>query len=67
MEANKTWLFVGIAVRMATDLRLNSKVQVRTEGLSNEAALAVEMDVRNRERTWLVCEWVFVALDDLRR
>ncbi|KAL8277484.1 hypothetical protein RQP46_010114 [Phenoliferia psychrophenolica] len=55
LEANKTWLFVGIAVRMATDLRLNSKITLKTDGLSIEAALAAEMDVRNRERTWLIC------------
>lgn len=51
-EADKTWQYVGLAVRIATDLRLNSKMTFRRDGLSEEAIEEHERDIRNRERTW---------------
>ncbi|KAI0034048.1 fungal-specific transcription factor domain-containing protein [Vararia minispora EC-137] len=52
-EQDRTWLLLGMAIRMATDLNLHRK----TSTFSPETAegKAREREVHNRERTWLVC------------
>ncbi|KAI0062372.1 hypothetical protein BV25DRAFT_1804016 [Artomyces pyxidatus] len=52
-EQDKTWMLLGMAIRMATDLNLHR----RTSTISPETAegKARDREVYNRERTWLLC------------
>ncbi|KAF8341576.1 uncharacterized protein EI90DRAFT_1755923 [Cantharellus anzutake] len=54
-EQDKTWLLLGLAIRMGTDLNLHRKVA----GLPSDAPPAEwrarERELRNRERTWILC------------
>lgn len=52
-ENDKTWLLLGIAIRMATDLNLHRKTTVANE--ETEDGQARVFEVHNRERTWLTC------------
>ncbi|KAJ1308658.1 hypothetical protein OPQ81_004352 [Rhizoctonia solani] len=52
-EQDKTWLLLGLAIRMATDLNLHRKSQLQLDDSAESRARARE--IRNRERTWLVC------------
>ncbi|KAJ7193876.1 fungal-specific transcription factor domain-containing protein [Mycena pura] len=52
-EQDKTWLLLGMAIRMATDLNLHRKSSVATD--DTEDGRAREHEVHNRERTWLLC------------
>ncbi|PWN41980.1 hypothetical protein IE81DRAFT_323983 [Ceraceosorus guamensis] len=57
-EEDKTWLFSGVAIRMATDLNLHRKSVASLPGnLSPDdpAVLDREREIINRERTWLMC------------
>lgn len=50
-EQDKTWLILGIGIRMATDLNLHRKT---TASRANTAeGQARDKEVHNRERTWL--------------
>ncbi|SPO27877.1 uncharacterized protein UTRI_05020 [Ustilago trichophora] len=57
-EEDKTWMYSGIALRMATDLNLHRK-SVATFNDSphpdDPAVLDREREILNRERTWYVC------------
>ncbi|SNX86216.1 uncharacterized protein MEPE_04925 [Melanopsichium pennsylvanicum] len=57
-EEDKTWMYSGIALRMATDLNLHRK-SVATFSHSphpdDPAVLDREREILNRERTWYVC------------
>ncbi|CBQ68910.1 conserved hypothetical protein [Sporisorium reilianum SRZ2] len=57
-EEDKTWMYSGIALRMATDLNLHRK-SVATFNHSphpdDPAVLDREREILNRERTWYVC------------
>ncbi|KAG9226521.1 hypothetical protein CCMSSC00406_0005812 [Pleurotus cornucopiae] len=52
-EQDKTWLLLGMAIRMATDLNLHRKTAVTSE--DTEEGRARDIEVHNRERTWLMC------------
>jgi hypothetical protein len=57
-EEDKTWLFSGVAIRMATDLNLHRKSVASVSGhqpADDPAVLEREREILNRERTWLVC------------
>ncbi|KAF8136647.1 fungal-specific transcription factor domain-containing protein, partial [Boletus edulis] len=51
-EYDKTWLLLGMAIRMATDLNLHRKTAVSHD---TPEARARDKEVHNRERTWLLC------------
>ncbi|KAJ7137857.1 fungal-specific transcription factor domain-containing protein [Mycena epipterygia] len=52
-EQDKTWLLLGMAIRMATDLNLHRKTAVASD--DTEDGRARDYEVHNRERTWLLC------------
>ncbi|KAK0463601.1 fungal-specific transcription factor domain-containing protein [Desarmillaria tabescens] len=52
-EQDKTWLLLGMAIRMATDLNLHRKTTVSAQ--DGQDARAREIEVHNRERTWIFC------------
>ncbi|THU81507.1 hypothetical protein K435DRAFT_693452 [Dendrothele bispora CBS 962.96] len=52
-EQDKTWLLLGMAIRMATDLNLHRKTAVQSQDTSEGRAR--DMEVHNRERTWIFC------------
>jgi len=52
-ESEKTWILLGMAIRVATDLNLHRKTAVPTNDTAEGKAR--EQEVRNRERTWLLC------------
>lgn len=51
-EEDRTWLFAGVAIRMAQDLNLHRKNVMSPEARADEAKMR---DVLNRERTWYIC------------
>ncbi|PFH51718.1 hypothetical protein AMATHDRAFT_74760 [Amanita thiersii Skay4041] len=52
-EQDKTWLLLGMAIRMATDLNLHRKTAVASA--DNSEGRARDAEVHNRERTWILC------------
>ncbi|KAJ7481111.1 fungal-specific transcription factor domain-containing protein [Mycena galericulata] len=52
-EQDKTWILLGMGIRMATDLNLHRKTAVASE--DSEDGRARDYEVHNRERTWLLC------------
>ncbi|KAF8808982.1 hypothetical protein BYT27DRAFT_7188072 [Phlegmacium glaucopus] len=52
-EQDKTWLLLGMAIRMATDLNLHRKTAVTSQ--ETQEGKARDIEVRNRERTWMLC------------
>ncbi|KAG6867611.1 hypothetical protein C0993_000552 [Termitomyces sp. T159_Od127] len=52
-EQDKTWLLLGMAIRMATDLNLHRKTTMAS--LATEEGRARDLEVHNRERTWILC------------
>ncbi|EKM82370.1 hypothetical protein AGABI1DRAFT_52492 [Agaricus bisporus var. burnettii JB137-S8] len=52
-EQDKTWLLLGMAIRMATDLNLHRKTAVTSQDTAEGKARDIE--VHNRERTWILC------------
>ncbi|KIJ24429.1 hypothetical protein M422DRAFT_62342 [Sphaerobolus stellatus SS14] len=52
-EQDKTWIMLGMAIRMATDLNLHRKTTIHPPNTDEERARARE--IFNRERTWLLC------------
>ncbi|TFY80768.1 hypothetical protein EWM64_g3237, partial [Hericium alpestre] len=52
-EQDRTWLVLGLAIRMATDLNLHRKTTTASQ--PTEEGRARDHEVHNRERTWLVC------------
>lgn len=57
-EEDKTWLFSGVAIRMATDLNLHRKSVASLPGTHQSDEPTVierEREIINRERTWLIC------------
>lgn len=57
-EEDKTWIFSGIAIRMAQDLNLHRKSVASLPGNTNRDDPAVidrEKEIINRERTWFLC------------
>ncbi|EIW84743.1 hypothetical protein CONPUDRAFT_116908 [Coniophora puteana RWD-64-598 SS2] len=52
-EYDKTWLLLGMATRMATDLNLHRKTAVASQ--DTEEGRARDREVHNRERTWYLC------------
>ncbi|CAG8636721.1 17291_t:CDS:2 [Acaulospora colombiana] len=52
-EHDRTWMLLGMAIRMATDLNLHRKnSQIKFDSPESRAR---EVEIRNRERTWLLC------------
>ncbi|KAL4401562.1 DNA-binding transcription factor [Malassezia pachydermatis] len=51
-EEDRTWLFAGVAIRMAQDLNLHRKTVMSNEEKEDENKMR---DVLNRERTWYIC------------
>lgn len=57
-EEDKTWLFSGVAIRMATDLNLHRKSVASLPGNphpDDPVVVEREREIINRERTWLMC------------
>lgn len=52
-EHDRTWMLLGMAIRMATDLNLHRK-NTLIRGDSPESR-ARQVEIRNRERTWILC------------
>ncbi|TFK30236.1 hypothetical protein FA15DRAFT_581395 [Coprinopsis marcescibilis] len=52
-EQDKTWLLLGMAIRMGTDLNLHRKTAVTSADTTEGKARDIE--VHNRERTWILC------------
>jgi hypothetical protein len=52
-EMDKTWLLLGMAIRMATDLNLHRKTAVTSQ--DTPEGRARDKEVHNRERTWILC------------
>ncbi|KIY71047.1 hypothetical protein CYLTODRAFT_346620 [Cylindrobasidium torrendii FP15055 ss-10] len=50
-EMDKTWMLLGMAIRMATDLSLHRKIALGAE----EDIPNREAEIQNRERTWILC------------
>ncbi|EEB96382.1 hypothetical protein MPER_04494, partial [Moniliophthora perniciosa FA553] len=48
-EQDKTWLMLGMAIRMATDLNLHRKTAVKST--DTQEGRVRDMEVHNRERT----------------
>ncbi|KAM6500251.1 Fungal specific transcription factor domain containing protein [Amanita muscaria] len=51
-EQDKTWLLLGMAIRMAIDLNLHRKTSVPSQDTPEGRARDIE--VHNRERTWIL-------------
>ncbi|KAK0519435.1 hypothetical protein OC842_007458, partial [Tilletia horrida] len=57
-ETDKTWLFSGVAMRMATDLNLHRKSTLTLPpdvSPNDPVVLEWEREILNRERTWFLC------------
>ncbi|EIN07126.1 hypothetical protein PUNSTDRAFT_89209 [Punctularia strigosozonata HHB-11173 SS5] len=52
-EQDRTWLLLGMAIRMATDLNLHRKTAVVSAPTAEGRAR--DREVHNRERTWYLC------------
>ena len=52
-EQDRTWLMLGMAIRMATDLNLHRKSIM--SNLATEEGRARDLEIINRERCWLHC------------
>ncbi|KAH9048576.1 fungal-specific transcription factor domain-containing protein [Lactarius hengduanensis] len=52
-EQDRTWMLLGMAIRMATDLNLHRKSS--TVSPDTPEGKSRDLEVHNRERTWLVC------------
>ncbi|CED83779.1 Zn(2)-C6 fungal-type DNA-binding domain [Phaffia rhodozyma] len=52
-EQDKTWLLLGMGIRIATDLNLQRKSVL--SGKNTEEAMIRDREIVNRERTWLMC------------
>lgn len=52
-EEDKTWLLLGLALRVATDLNLHKKASAHSMPGSDD--LQRERDLRCRERVWILC------------
>ncbi|KAG9015703.1 hypothetical protein FRB90_004396 [Tulasnella sp. 427] len=52
-EQERTWTILGLAIRVATDINLHRKIPY-AEGDSPDAR-ATNLEIRNRERAWLLC------------
>jgi len=52
-EQDKTWLLLGMAIRMAIDLNLHRKTAVHSQ--DTQEGKARDLEVHNRERTWILC------------
>uniref|UniRef100_V5E5S0 Zn(2)-C6 fungal-type domain-containing protein n=2 Tax=Kalmanozyma brasiliensis (strain GHG001) TaxID=1365824 RepID=V5E5S0_KALBG len=51
LSEDKAWTYLGFAIRIASELDMNSRIAVRPPNRQDEAGLARRL--RNRERTWL--------------
>ncbi|KAK7040853.1 hypothetical protein VNI00_009449 [Paramarasmius palmivorus] len=51
-EQDKTWMMLGMAIRMATDLNLHRKTAVKST--DTQEGRVRDMEVHNRERTWII-------------
>lgn len=52
-EQDRTWMLLGMAIRMATDLNLHRKTAVASQ--DTQESRARDLEVHNRERTWILC------------
>ncbi|TIB37842.1 hypothetical protein E3P86_02053 [Wallemia ichthyophaga] len=52
-EEDKTWLLLGLALRVATDLNLHKKASAQSMPGSDDAQR--ERELRCRERVWILC------------
>ncbi|KAL6298611.1 fungal-specific transcription factor domain-containing protein [Sparassis latifolia] len=52
-EQDRTWLMLGMAIRMATDLNLHRRTV--STGHETDEGRPRDMEVHNRERTWIAC------------
>ncbi|KAI0693326.1 fungal-specific transcription factor domain-containing protein [Cytidiella melzeri] len=52
-EQDRTWMLLGMAIRMATDLNLHRRTAATSSDTTEGRAR--EKEIRNRERTWIFC------------
>ncbi|TFK90305.1 hypothetical protein K466DRAFT_574338 [Polyporus arcularius HHB13444] len=52
-EQDQTWMLLGMAIRMATDLNLHRRSTV--QNVDTPEGRGRLREVRNRERTWIMC------------
>ncbi|KAJ6501982.1 fungal-specific transcription factor domain-containing protein [Mycena sanguinolenta] len=52
-EQDRTWLMLGMGIRIATDLNLHRKSALPSE--DSDDGRARDYEVHNRERTWMLC------------
>ncbi|KAJ3526783.1 hypothetical protein NM688_g8218 [Phlebia brevispora] len=52
-EQDRTWMLLGMAIRMATDLNLHRRTAVTSPDTAEGRAR--DREVHNRERTWIFC------------
>ncbi|KAG8863074.1 hypothetical protein FRB96_009254 [Tulasnella sp. 330] len=52
-EQERTWVMLGLAIRVATDLNMHRKIPEVTDEVPDAEAQTKEL--RNRERTWMLC------------
>lgn len=52
-EQERTWTILGLAIRVGTDINLHRKIPY-AEGDTPDAK-ATNLEIRNRERAWLLC------------
>ncbi|KAL4244821.1 Protease transcriptional activator prtT [Abortiporus biennis] len=52
-EQDRTWMLLGMAIRMATDLNLHRRTAVTSP--DTVEGRARDREVHNRERTWIFC------------
>ncbi|TBU50302.1 fungal-specific transcription factor domain-containing protein [Dichomitus squalens] len=52
-EQDQTWMLLGMAIRMATDLNLHRRSAAASPDTAEGRAR--DREVRNRERTWIIC------------
>ncbi|RPD66529.1 hypothetical protein L226DRAFT_454613 [Lentinus tigrinus ALCF2SS1-7] len=52
-EQDQTWMLLGMAIRMATDLNLHRRSAV--QNVDTPESQSRSREVRNRERTWIMC------------
>ncbi|KZT09576.1 uncharacterized protein LAESUDRAFT_722542 [Laetiporus sulphureus 93-53] len=52
-EQDRTWMLLGMGIRMALDLNVHRRTEVPNP--DSDEGLAREREIHNRERTWILC------------
>lgn len=52
-EQDRTWMLLGMGIRMAIDLNMHRRTEVSSD--DSEEGRARDRELHNRERTWILC------------